>query len=183
NRAEFIIIGSGPAGVSAALPLVEAGRTVLMLDGADSRDRTAFAPGERGLGSSLEGLSLEDGLSPKLRAPEARRAMSAFTAVNKVVGENFVVAGAIARGGLSRLWGGFAAEFDAGDLSGWPISHAELSPSYARISARIGVSGVTDDAAGRLLGASGPLQAPLALGAASSAVLARYRQGEASELA
>jgi thioredoxin reductase len=34
---EFIVIGSGPAGVSAAIPLVAAGRRVLMIDGSSAQ--------------------------------------------------------------------------------------------------------------------------------------------------
>src|SRR4051812_34989697 len=183
TNADVIIIGSGPAGVSAALPLVEAGRSVLMLDGADGRERAALTPSDRALGGALESLTPDDGLSPKLRAPEACRAISRFAEASGVTGENFVVVGSLARGGLSRLWGAFAAEFSAADLMGWPISPTELAPSYARISARIGISGSADDATGRLLGASGPLQPPLPLGAASALLLDRYHRHPVAGLA
>jgi thioredoxin reductase len=43
--AEILIIGSGPAGVSAAFPLVQAGRRVLMIDGDGAAARpTVEAP-------------------------------------------------------------------------------------------------------------------------------------------
>src|SRR5262249_28392844 len=70
--ADVIVIGSGPAGVSAALPLVETGRRVLMIDGDDDARAEAAAPWQRMLGDRLEALVPDDGLSPKLRAPEAR---------------------------------------------------------------------------------------------------------------
>jgi choline dehydrogenase-like flavoprotein len=174
SDAEIIVIGSGPAGVSAAWPLVEAGRKVLMLDGAGVDDRIAHGPA-RVLGPELEGLSVEDGLSPKLRAPEARLALAGFQRAHGVEADNFLPVGSLARGGLSRVWGGFAAEFDAADLKDWPIGQSDLAPSYRRVTERIGVSGTTEDAAGRKLSASGPLQPPLPLGAASQLLLNAYR--------
>ncbi|MFO1248261.1 MAG: FAD-dependent oxidoreductase [Alphaproteobacteria bacterium] len=165
SDAEFIVIGSGPAGVSAAWALIDAGRTVLMLDGAT--DDTADA---------VRQLGPDNGLSPKLRTPEARRILSRFTDANLVTGENFLAAGSLARGGLSRIWGGFAAEFDADDMEGWPIGSAALAPSYAKITARIGISGSNDDAMGSMLGGSGVLQPPLPLGAATALLMRRYQE-------
>ena len=52
--ADVIVIGSGPAGVSAALPLVEAGRRVLMIDGGDDTRAGTAAPWQRMLGDHLE---------------------------------------------------------------------------------------------------------------------------------
>src|SRR5207302_1781646 len=117
--------GSGPAGVSAALPLVEAGRQVLMLDGAEEGDCVPGGPA-RVLGAGLEGLCVEDGLSPKLRAPEARLAMAGFRRTGAIETDNFLPVGSLARGGLSRVWGAFVAEFDDADLQGWPINPDEL---------------------------------------------------------
>lgn len=177
SDAELIVIGSGPAGVSAALPLVEAGRNVLMLDGGADDAWDMAGRSERILGDELEGLSVEDGLSPKLRAPLARRALANFAAANPVSADNFLPVGALLRGGLSRVWGAFVSEFDADDLAGWPIGKADLAPSYEHVVRRIGVSGAADDATGSWLGASGPLQPPVALGAAAQAMLGRYRSG------
>jgi len=176
SDAEVIVIGSGPAGVSAAWPLVEAGRKVLMLDGTGADDPVARGPA-RVLGMQLEGLSVEDGLSPKLRAPEARLALAGFLRAHGVEADNFLPVGSLARGGLSRVWGGFAAEFDTADLKDWPIGQSDLAPSYRRVTQRIGVSGTTEDAAGMKLGASGILQPPLPLGAASQILLNAYRRG------
>ena len=78
--ADVIIIGSGPAGVSAAFPLVEAGTRVLMMDGAGG-DGVAgddeIAPWKKMLGRELQALLPEDGLSPKLRSPTSRRIVGA----------------------------------------------------------------------------------------------------------
>ena len=173
SDADFIVVGSGPAGVSAALALTEAGRTVLMLDG--DRDDPDGDPATADLGP-------DNGLSPKLRTPQARRLLARFAEANAIVGENFLAAGSLARGGLSRIWGGFVAEFDAGDLKDWPIDQAALAPSYAKIAARVGISGKSDDAMSAALGASGPLQPPLPLGAASALLLQRHQARKAGGL-
>jgi choline dehydrogenase-like flavoprotein len=173
SDADFLIIGSGPAGVSAAVPLVERGHRVLMVDGG-AEEPAPQSPAERMLGGALEGLTVEDGLSPKLRTPEARRALSRFAEANPVRTENFLAIGALARGGLSRVWGAFAGEFDARDLTDWPVPYAELASSYTRVGARIGISGSVDDDARLLLGRASPLQPPLALGSATARLLRRY---------
>ena len=167
SDADFIVVGSGPAGICAALALTEAGRTVLMLDG--DADDTGGDPAAVDLGP-------DNGLSPKLRTPQARRLLARFVEANPITGENFLAAGSLARGGLSRIWGGFVAEFDAADLKDWPIDHAALAPSYAKIAARIGISGSSNDAMSAALGSNGPLQPPLPLGAASALLLQRHEQ-------
>ena len=175
SDADFIVIGSGPAGVSAALPLAQAGHRVLLLDGADSYELAPASNTERMLGGMLEGLSAEDGLSPKFRTPLARRILSRFAEANGISSENFVGVGALARGGLSRVWGAFVTEFADRDFAGWPIGLQDLAPSYARVCERIGVNGTGGDTVGGELGQSGPLQPPLPLGAAATLLLGRYR--------
>jgi choline dehydrogenase-like flavoprotein len=172
--ADVIVIGSGPAGVSAAFPLVEAGRRVLMLDGGDDQAATADTPWQRQLGDDLEALAPDDGLSPKWRTPEARRTIGAFKRLAAIGEEDFLAVGALARGGLSRIWGGFVGELDADELSGWPITAEELRPSYAAVVERIGVSGSRDDDMAASYGTSGTVLAPPPLGPTAAAILERY---------
>ena len=181
TQPDFIVVGSGPAGVSAAIALVEAGRNVLMLDGGRD-DWGGAALVDRALGVHREALVPDDGLSPKLRTPSARDAMARFAEANGVFGENFLPVGAVARGGLSQVWGGFVAEFDGADIAGWPISAADLEPSYSRVIHRIGVSGSAGDDAAAALGLSGPLQNPPPLGAATSLLRSRYEKRRPSPL-
>jgi len=172
--ADVIVIGSGPAGVSAAVPLVEAGRRVLMIDGGDDDVTPAGAPWRQMLGDDLEALRPDDGLTPKWRTPEARRTMGAFKRYSAIDEEDFLGVGALARGGLSRIWGGFVGELDAEELSDWPITAAELRPSYAAVVDRIGVSGSGDDDMAESYGAAGTLLAPPPLGPTAAAIIARY---------
>jgi len=171
---EFIVIGSGPAGVSAAIPLVEAGRRVLMIDGATERDAVRYEPWRRMLGDRLEALLPDDGLSPKWRTPEARQVIGAFQRRANFEEVDFLVSGALARGGLSRIWGNFVAELDDGDLAGWPVTAEDLQPSYRTVTDRIGVSGSSDDDMAAFYGRSGELLAPPALSPIAAGMLERY---------
>ncbi len=175
--ADFIIIGSGPAGVSAAFPLVQAGAVVRMIDGAHSEERSDSSGWQRMLGAQLEALLPEDGLSPKLRTPVARRIVHEFERAYDVRDDEFVAIGAISRGGLSRIWGGFVCEFDAIDLQGWPFSIEDLRPFYKTVTERIGVCGSADDDMANFYGGSGALLPPLPLGPSAARLRERYHSG------
>jgi choline dehydrogenase-like flavoprotein len=180
---DFIVIGSGPAGVSAAFPLVEAGRRVLMIDGAQpsappGEPTSPDQPWRRMLGATLAALRPDDGLSPKLRTPVALDVMGGFQRWAEVAEDRFVAVGAMARGGLSQVWGAFVAELDQDDLQGWPLTADELAPSYRAVTERIGISGSTDDDMAAFYGASGPVLPALPIGPAASALLRRYAAGK-----
>lgn len=173
--ADVIVIGSGPAGVSAAFPLVEAGRRVLMIDGGRGDDMPAPTTSwDTMLGRRLEALKPDDGLSPKLRTPAALHIIEPFRRWAGLCEERFYGVGALARGGLSRVWGGFVSEFDADDLRGWPLTHDDLAPSYRDVASRIGISGADDDLA-TFYGTSADLLPPPPIGPLATATLARYR--------
>jgi choline dehydrogenase-like flavoprotein len=172
--ADIVVIGSGPAGVSAALPLVEAGRRVVMLDGGHDGDSRASAPWRRMLGAHLEALRPDDGLSPKLRTPEARRLLGAFHEHEPIEAEDFFTIGALGRGGLSRVWGAFVCELQEDDLRGWPLTPYDLRSSYDAIAARIGISGSHDDDMAAFYGPSDALQVPPPLGPTAAAIFKRY---------
>ncbi|MGO7493765.1 NAD(P)-binding protein, partial [Rhizobium ruizarguesonis] len=97
-----IIIGSGPAGVSAAFPLIAAGRRVLMLDGGDDAGSQEESRSVRVLGSNLESLRTDDGSSPKLQTPVARGILEPFRHQSGITGNGFFPIGSLARGGLSN---------------------------------------------------------------------------------
>lgn len=182
NKSDFdcIVIGSGPAGVSATFPLVESGLQVLMLDGTGEAELDRDSDSEawrRMLGNELQALLPEDGLSPKLRTPAARRITDAFQHAHDIQGQGFVTVGSIARGGLSRIWGAFVSEFDASDIEGWPFSIEELRASYRCVINRIGVSGNETDEMAEFYGRSGTILPALPIGPAASYLLRRYRPG------
>lgn len=164
--ADFIVIGSGPAGVSAAIPLVEAGRRVLMIDAG----ATPPVPGER-----RDPLVPDDGLSPKLRTKAARDLIEPFRRALNASEQDFHALGALGRGGLSRVWGAFVAELDDGDLTGWPIGADALRPSYRAVIERIGISGSADDDMAGFYGQSATVLPAPVIGPTATLLLERYR--------
>lgn len=177
--ADCIVVGSGPAGVSVSFPLLEAGVRVLMIDGA-SRDQSVEGANEgwqRMLGAQLEALLPEDGLSPKLRTPRARRIVGDFNQVSDIHGDSFIPITGRARGGLSQIWGGFVCEFDAQDIGEWPISISDLRPSYQAVVDRIGVSGSDVDEMAEFFGRSGMILPPLPVSPSAARLLKSYRPG------
>ena len=150
---QVVIIGSGPAGISAAVPLLAQGIRVMMLDA--SQD-TAAPPSPTGdiaafrrdparwrtqFGPDLAGLAPQGDQSPKLATPLARHTTAHFAAATALDAHGFTAIGSLGQGGLSAIWGGVAAQLDATDLAEWPFPAADLAPSYADVMARIGVSG------------------------------------------
>jgi choline dehydrogenase-like flavoprotein len=178
---EFIVVGSGPAGVSAAVPLVAAGRRVLMIDGGGAAplaplDAASPVSWRDRLGRELEALQPDEGLSPKLQTPTARNVVGAFQRWSDLSTDNFLAVGALARGGLSRVWGGYVSELDSDDLAGWPITSDDLAASYRAVIERIGVSGAADDDMGSFHGRLGPILPAPPIGPAASVLHERYRR-------
>lgn len=173
--ADFIIIGSGPAGVSAAFPLIAAGRRVLMLDAGDDAGSQEENRSVRVLGSDLESLRADDGSSPKLQTPVSRGILERFQRESGISGDGFKPIGSLARGGLSNIWGAQVSYLDAGDVKDWPIDLASLQGSYERISRRIGISTNADVTTG----ANG--EATLPLGATAAHVLHRHKAAKPAD--
>jgi choline dehydrogenase-like flavoprotein len=146
NDADVIIIGSGPAGVSAAWPLVEAGVRVLMLDASGESLPYPVQSGLAALRSDPErwrtelgwaGPLADSGVSPKFATPLARAALADFADTAGLDARNFMALGSHASGGLSRIWGALAARYSEADLASLPGVEA----SYDRVSQHVGISG------------------------------------------
>ena len=154
---DIIVVGSGPAGVSAAFPLVEAGLRVLMVDG--GKKSGVLAPETDFLlartddieqwkwmiGKDFHALKKHDAVSPKFRVPSHAYAFEEFETRNQVVGKNFITAGSLAAGGLSNAWGCGVARFSASEMADFPFPASALDNSYAKVSQRMGISGRVDD--------------------------------------
>jgi len=151
SQADVIIVGSGPAGVSAAWPLVEAGVRVLMLDASDAELpappphpslREWRGDPQRWLYElDIAGPIAETGVSPKFSTTLARAAMAGFTQAAGLESFNFFPVCSLAAGGLSRIWGALATPYGERDLAAFGDASSDTVASYDRISNRIGVSG------------------------------------------
>ena len=112
-EADIAIVGAGPAGITLAHELLDSGLSVLLLEGGNAK------PDARG-SDTFDGE-----VSDRDRHPP--------TALYRVR----------ALGGTTTLWGGRCVPFDPIDFtarphiahSGWPITHDELLPWYARANA------------------------------------------------
>lgn len=183
---DIIIVGSGPAGVSAALPLVGAGFRILMVDGGK---QPGVLPPEADflstrandteqwkwiIGEDFHGLKKRDAVSPKLRVPSHAYAFEEFEARNHVVGKNFITVGSLATGGLSNAWGCGVARFSAREMAAFPFPASELDVSYAKVSQRIGISGRVDDDMSDYFGLDDYSQPPIPMDALHTRLSQRY---------
>lgn len=183
---DVIVVGSGPAGVSAVFPLLEAGFKVLMVDG--GREADVKLPTQPYLverfenaaqwkwmvGEDFHALRAKDSVSPKLRVPTHRYVFDNFIAANRIESENFVAIGSLAKGGLSNAWGCGVARLSAEELQGYPFSQASLDRSYEIITRRIGVSGGAADDLSDYFGLDAWAQPPITMDGLHQRMFDRY---------
>ncbi len=187
---DIIIVGSGPAGVSAAFPLVKAGLRVLMVDG--GKQPGVLPPQEDFLsarandskqwkwmvGEDFHALKMHDAVSPKLRAPTLAYVFDQFERENRIVGENFITIGSLATGGLSNAWGCGVARFSKEEFKAFPFSEAEMGASYAAVAMRMGISGGSADDLSDYFGLDEWMQSPIALDKLHAHLLDRYTRSK-----
>jgi choline dehydrogenase-like flavoprotein len=171
SDANVVIVGSGPAGVSAAWPLLNAGLRVHMIDPGVSREDATALDGrdfvERRFGDSEQwrvflgsDASILENASPKLQAPEYSHVFRDFRDRYRIVADAFAAHGSLAPGGLSNAWGTGVGAFTDRELREYPFRRADLLPSYNAVATRIGVSGSADDELSEWYGNDYPLQTP-----------------------
>lgn len=186
---EHIIIGSGPAGVSAALKLegpntciVDVGEQPLsVFPFASLREALFSGQFDRVLGDNWEMLAnLADPLRchPKLRASAVRHVMQGESF--QVHGKNGAVLvrgrGSFAAGGMANGWGAQLLRYTEDDLSSmgdWPISASDLARHYSDLEEHIGISGEIDDMAA-FLGHTENLLPPFPSVPVAAYVLTKY---------
>lgn len=156
---DVIIIGSGPAGVHAALPLVEAGLQVTMIDGGYEAPRIL----REGVSKNFEDIRKEDGEQHKLFLGEDYSGIpvgglegglgGGMTSGNRsyvlkgaqehlpLSIENGIAIQSLAQGGLGAVWGATCAYMLPGDLRAMGLPVEEMDKAYAEITNIIGVSG------------------------------------------
>lgn len=185
---DVIIVGSGPAGVSAAFPLVTAGLRVLMVDGGKQaqeppptedflswRANDAFQA-RRMVGDKFHALKMLEAVSPKLRVPSLAYVFDQFMEKNRISGENFTTIGSLATGGLSNAWGCGVARFSSAELESFPFSSSDIENSYASVAKRIGISGGVSDDLSEYYGLDEWAQPPIAMDKLHDYFLQRYNQ-------
>lgn len=185
---DVIIVGSGPAGVSAAFPLVESGLRVLMVDGGKTPRQpaprmnflTARATDPNQwrwmLGEQCEALRQLHGVSPKVRAPTNTFVFEEALEKNRIEACDLVAISSLAVGGLSRAWGGGVAFLTDEELARYPVPPGEMRSSCEAVAKRIGISGPRGDDLADFFAVDAWTQPALPLDAVAAFLLARYRQ-------
>ncbi len=150
------VIGSGPAGVSAAVALVNKGHEVTMLDAGfdlepeqarlvdrlrqqDKKnwDRESVSALKAKMITSLEGVDLKYVYG----SDYPYRGMNRHQPV-KLIGANMIRS--LAKGGLSTVWGASILPYREGDIEGWPITIKDLEPHYRAVLSFMPHSGKKD---------------------------------------
>ena len=154
---DVIIVGSGPAGVSSAFPLLEGGLSVLMVDGGNqptiqppdldflSWRSTDHDQSRLMLGKKFYSLKPGIGGSPKMRVPGLEFVFKDYLDFNRITNEGYATVGSLAAGGLSNAWGSGVACLSDDELKEFPFPSFEIKKSYAQIANRIGISGLSND--------------------------------------
>jgi len=190
---DVIIVGSGPAGTSAAYPLVKAGLKVLMVD-AQADTASPVLPSRPFLdarandehqwkwliGENFHALNQLDAVSPKLKTPTHAHVFEGFSASNHIETDNFIGIGSLATGGLSNAWGCGVAALGASDFAGLSFSHSEMQASYETVARRIGISGRADDDLSSYFGLDEWSQPPLPLDTLHQRLLDQYTRRHAA---
>lgn len=183
---DYLIIGSGPAGVSCAHPLLEANKQVLMVDG--GRQEKVTPPGiryadERAssqtqqrwmLGQDYFAARLSGAGSPKLRSPTHAHVFEDYASANHVSALGTVICGSLAPGGLSNAWGAGVAALSDDELRPFPCIASDMRKSYGIVAKRIGISGRSTDDLRDYFGLDEWADDPVELDEANRLLSARY---------
>lgn len=191
TSSDAIVVGSGPSGVHAAWPLVEAGLKVTMLD-AGVRDDTyaplipsePFARIRRTdelqhryfLGDRFEGIPLGKlGAGPQLTPP--RQFVFRETAsLTPSRARGFEAMESLAAGGLGGAWGAVAFPWLDSELHQSGLAAGPLRRHYENVARRIGVSGQASDDLSALRGPLSTLQPALDADSHAEQILACYEE-------
>jgi choline dehydrogenase-like flavoprotein len=146
NHFPYLVVGSGPAGIAAAVALVGQGHAVIMLDVGDELDAEKS---KRVTGMSQQRVEdwdaadLNDISGTRGRTADAVHSKqsygSSYSFASEEVGPRVAWQGtrgfhhSHARGGLSNIWGAAMLPCRSEDITDWPISLRELEPHYRAV--------------------------------------------------
>jgi choline dehydrogenase-like flavoprotein len=159
NHYKVIIVGSGVAGVHAALPLVEAGISVAMIDGGNTAPKILEEPvddfitmrtsrydqwrwflGEDYSNIALQGIRGAYGGGMVGGNKEYVVKNSSEELPLKTDRETAIVQ-SVACGGLAAAWGAACTEYDAETLQALGLNVHNIQEEYAELRSFIGISG------------------------------------------
>jgi len=139
------IVGSGPAGVSAALALVDQGQPVTMIDAGyqlepDRQDVVnSLHSKKRDAWDPLELQALRQKTEAWIGGIPLKRIYGSTYPIRGVdqfvleESEKFWTLASLGQGGLSAIWGAAVLPFEAADFKQWPLTLEDLVPHYRKI--------------------------------------------------
>ncbi len=177
---DAIIVGSGLAGVHAAVPLVEQGLTVALLDVGHTESKTKEEDGrtfeevrksdpkqhELFLGEDFSGIGLGEGHARAMVSGRRSFVTQGSLEYAPLFSGEARVLQSFAQGGLSAAWSGICDVYDSQELDAVGLPAKHMRKHYEAVIRRIGVSGVSDDFS---------LQMPPTMDDAAREILRRYR--------
>jgi choline dehydrogenase-like flavoprotein len=189
NWFNFVIVGSGPAGIAAARRLEGKGACIVDV-GATPELEFPYSSLAEGLASGdiasmlgprwemLANLVKPGQVHAKLRAPGVRYVASgnSFSVCDASGDICLRGAGSHAAGGMSNAWGAQLFRYNEADLTeagDWPINAAALETYYADLEAHIGIAGEVDDMYS-FLGKSISMLPPAPIAPAADYLLKKY---------
>lgn len=183
---DIIVVGSGPAGVSASFPLVKSGLKVMMVDsgiehtlsppsGSFMEERSGNSQQwEWFIGKDFYALRNNEEMSPKLRVPVHDYVFNGYIENMKISTSDFIAVGSLAKGGLSNAWGCGVAALSDKELSEYPITYHDIEDSYRYITKKIGVSGKSLDDLCDYFGVDAWAQTPIEMDELHDSLYSRY---------
>ncbi len=156
---DVIIIGSGPAAVHSAYPLIEAGKTVWMIDGGNAPPSSmAEAPIDNFedvrrthsdqyrwfIGDDFSGIplgGLQGGLGGGQISGNRSYAVRDTDTLLPLSLHNAQVIQSLALGGLGAVWGAACAYLEPQELQAMGMDPAAMEEHYDIVTRRIGISG------------------------------------------
>lgn len=188
--AEYIVVGSGCAGATAAQTLVDGGASVTMVDvGFDDPAQRARIPARSYLdircgdadqhrylvGESAEGVAWGKVSKGEHITPPRRHILRDVERLLPIESESFSPFESLGYGGLGIGWGLGCWQYSPAELRAAGLDPAAIEPAYRDISARIGISGEADDAAAYTLGTLDNYQPATRMDRNHELLMRRYR--------
>lgn len=157
NGDHWIIVGSGPSGVSAAQALISRGQKVTLIDsGIQIEKETETIVSDLGKqqpetwdSASIEAIKLKTAVNSS-GIPRKKIFGSEFPFDRTGVPWDYKPSGvgcfpSFAEGGLSNVWGAAVLPVRSSEIVDWPISRRELDPHYQAVESFMPISGTSHD--------------------------------------
>jgi choline dehydrogenase-like flavoprotein len=188
---DFVVVGAGLTGVQAAETLLDAGASVVMLDGGATGNPSLEPPADRTflslrtgdatqhryfLGEHMEAVATPAGRPGSQLTPTRKFVMEGVERWLRFRSDSFTPMESLAQGGLGNAWGVGCYHFSDRDLESAGLPVAEIREGYQVIADRIGVQASDDDTSAFCGGDVTGFQPVMEMDAAAGDLYARYRR-------